>query len=148
MTLRHQRAEFSEQPPKAAPDNACRSRRGSGGARRSRVRVCSGAQPRGARKGSRLASDKSADTGTGECPDLDLRACGDEMARGRVRAPRGRKERSRFARLFFCWGTSSCGPAAGSPNPSLATPQLAMRRALVDGRAVQELGMLGVLWVG
>ncbi len=32
MTLRHQRAEFSEQPPKAAPDNACRSRRGSGGA--------------------------------------------------------------------------------------------------------------------
>ena len=48
---------------------------------------------------------------------------------------RGKRERSRFARLYLYWGTSSCGPAAGSPNPSLATPQLAVRRALLKARS-------------
>ena len=37
---------------------------------------------------------------------------------------------------------------AGSPNPSLATPQLAMTRSLVDDEVGPEPQISGVLWVG
>ena len=65
----------------------------------------------------------------------------------RARIARGKK-RSGFARLSVNWGTSSCGPAAGSPtNPSLATPQLPWGAQVVGVALVRQLEISGVLWV-
>jgi hypothetical protein len=36
----------------------------------------------------------------------------------------GHDDNGRASRAVYFWGTSSCGPAAGPPCPSLATPQL------------------------